>query len=224
MTRWFYGAPNLVGAGLAVGVLAAFIGGLISGPLVPVLVAGAYLLGAVATPRPKQLLRAGGGGGLDDDALLDALAKLSREAHKRLPDDLASKVDAVQTTITEMLPLVNGAAVGRDELFAIERTVTDYLPTTLNAYLRLPRRYADTKPIQDGKTAHDMLGEQLDLIDSKMRDISDALARDDAARLLAQSRFLEDRFGKHDDLSLPSPEAADTPGKTEQSAPSSKAV
>ena len=216
MSRWFYGAPNMVGAGLAAGVLAVFIGGLISGPLVPVLVVGAYVLGAVATPRPKPLLRAGGADGLDDDALLKALGELSGEAHKRLPEDLASKVDAIQTTITEMLPLVNGASVGRDELFAIERTVTDYLPTTVNAYLRLPRRYADSKPIQDGKTAHDMLGEQLDLIDSKMRDISDALSRDDAARLLAQSRFLEDRFGKHDDLALPPPDPA-ARGSQEQS-------
>src|SRR5262249_49371137 len=119
------------------------------------------------------------------------------------------KVGAIRSTIVGLLPKLASSSIDRRDLFAVERTVADYLPQTLNNYLTLPRAYADTKVVKDGKTSQQLLGEQLDLIGEKMREVADAVARDDVDKLLAQGRFLADRFGKRDDLALPPPASAD---------------
>jgi hypothetical protein len=203
--RWFYGLPNVVGSVLALIGLALYIGGVIHGPLVVGIIAGLYVLGAVFTPRPKPLsVMTDADGSLDANRLRSALDKLQHQADERLPDDLATKVGAIRQTILDVLPLANRSSIDRQDLFALERTVTDYLPSTINAYLTLPRAYANTRAVDHGKTAKDLLGEQLDLIESKMQEISEAVSRDDVNKLLAQGRFLEDRFGHGNELDLAS--------------------
>lgn len=201
--RWFYGLPNMVGLALALVGLALFIGGILHGWLVVAIVLGLYVFGSVVTPRPRGL---GGllsaGGSLDAGHLRSALDRLARESDKRLPDDLAAKVERIRQTILDVLPKVNSSTIDRQDLFALERTVTDYLPNTIDAYLTLPRTYANSRVVQDGKTAKQLLGEQLDLIEEKMEAISEAVSKDDLNKLLAQGRFLEDRFGRSDALSL----------------------
>lgn len=215
--RWIYSAPNIVGAALALTVTGLFLTGVISGVLVPALIVGAYVLGAVATPRPRGL-HAGGAyvGGLDPGEVRKELREIEREAASRLPQELAAKVSSIHATIDEMLPLIASSAVDPAQLFAVERTVSDYLPSALDAFLRLPRTYATSHAVAKGKTPADLLGEQLDLIDDKMREISIAIAGDDVGRLLAQGRFLEERFGRGDRaLELP------VAGNAEQAAGSS---
>ena len=80
--------------------------------------------------------------------------------------------------------------------------MSDYLPQTLDNYLTLPRAYANSHVVANGKTAERLLGNQLDLIGEKMKEISDAIAKDDVGKLLAQGRFLEERFGRNTDLKL----------------------
>jgi hypothetical protein len=200
--RWFYGLPNLVGIVLALGGLALYLAGAIGTILVPAIVAGLYLLGAIATPRPRGLGTVSAGSGLDAGALRRALDRIDAESKKRLPDDLAAKVDAIRQTILDLLPKLTASTIDRRDLFAVERTVSDYLPRTLDNYLTLPRAYANTHVIENGKTAQQMLGDQLDLIEEKMQEISEAVARDDVTKLLAQGRFLEERFGAHEELSI----------------------
>lgn len=203
LTRWFYGLPNIVGSALALAGLALFIGGVTRGLLVIPIIAGLYVLGAVVTPRPKPI--AGfivPGGTLDAGQMRSALERLQREAGSRLPAELVPKVAAISQTILEIVPKVNASTIDSQDLFVLERTVTDYLPSTLNAYLTLPRAYANSRVVQNGKTAKDLLVEQLDLIEEKMQAISEAVSRDDLNKLLAQGRFLEDKFGANDELSL----------------------
>jgi hypothetical protein len=219
--RWFYGLPNLVGIALALVGLGLYIGGVISGWLVPLIVVGLYLIGAVLTPRPKGLAGLSTlGGDLDPDQLKDALAKLVSESQGRLPDELQAKVVEIQATILDLLPKLPASTIDRQDLFALERTVSDYLPQTLDNYLTLPRAYAHSHVVSDGKTAEQLLGEQLDLIAEKMKEIADAIARDDVGKLLAQGRFLEERFGRNAELSLPAPAAG---ADAEPQAPASPA-
>jgi hypothetical protein len=203
VARWFYGLPNMVGAGLAVGGLAAFIAGVLHGWLVIPIVAGLYAFGAVATPRPKGLTGlVSPDGSLDAGKLRSSLEKLTRESGRRLPPELAAKVGQISQTILEILPKVQTSTIDRQDLFALERTVAEYLPNTIDAYLTLPRAYANSRVVQDGKTAKDLLGDQLDLIEEKMEAISEAVSKDDLNKLLAQGRFLEDRFGTNRELSI----------------------
>jgi hypothetical protein len=211
LLRWFYGVPNIVGTVLALVGLGLFLGGVIHGWLVPPIVAGLYLIGAVVTPRPRGIGGlAAGAGGLDAGQMTNALARMTAEARQRLPEELAAKVAAIQPTIVDLLPRMTASSIDPRDLFAVERTVSTYLPQTLDNYLTLPRAYANTHEVAPGKTPRQLLGEQLDLIEQKMQEISDAVAKDDVGKLLAQGRFLEERFGTNTDLALP---AAESPAK-----------
>ena len=52
----------------------------------------------------------------------------------------------------------------------IRQTALAYLPQALDAYLALPRIYAERRAVADGQTPHDVLLEQLSLMDSKMHE------------------------------------------------------
>ena len=203
VVRWFYGLPNMVGLAFSLAGVALYIGGVLHGLLVIPIVAGLYALGSLVTPRPKGLTGlVSPDGSLDAGRLRSSLERLVRESGKRLPPDLTAKVEHISQTILEILPNVKASTIDRQDLFALERTVSDYLPKTIDAYLTLPRAYANSRVVQDGKTAKDLLGDQLDLIDEKMQAIGDAISKDDLNKLLAQGRFLEDRFGTNDALSI----------------------
>ena len=69
-----------------------------------------------------------------------------------------------------------------------------YLPQALDSYLAVPRAFAERRPVAGGRTPHDVLLEQLDLMDRKMQEVADDIARHDSDRLLANGRFLAERF------------------------------
>jgi hypothetical protein len=49
--------------------------------------------------------------------------------------------------------------------------------------------------VRNGKTAHDLLLDQLHLLDAKMKEIAGNMHASDAQALLANGRFLEEKFG-----------------------------
>src|SRR5262245_30973336 len=123
LLRWFYGLPNIVGSALALVGLALFIAGVIHGPLVVPIIVGLYLLGAAVTPRPKPLTGlVTADGTLDARELRGALERLQEEARKRLPPEIAAKVDAIAQTILEIVPKVQASTIDRRDLFVLERT------------------------------------------------------------------------------------------------------
>lgn len=79
----------------------------------------------------------------------------------------------------------------------------DYLPTALQSYLSLPRGYANLHPITPGKTAKQVLLDQLDLLDKQLVQVTHAVLKGDTDRLVvANGRFLESRFGGDRSLSM----------------------
>jgi hypothetical protein len=79
------------------------------------------------------------------------------------------------------------------DLHIVQQTAAEYLPRTIDAYLALPGvgapHVAATR-----QTALAELREQLQLLDSKLDDIAQDLQRQDLDCLLANRRFLEERF------------------------------
>lgn len=174
-----------------------------------VLVAGFYLFRVLRTPPaktsdPPQPQRIDPGGGFDSDDVRKALDRQIPTISGRIPPDLLEKVQSIRQIILGILPRAGVLPPGSPELFAVERTATDYLPTALESYLNLPTTYATLHPVKDGKTAKQVLMDQLTLLESKMYEVADTVHRNDTDRLLANGRFLEDRFGRSD-LSLPGP-------------------
>jgi hypothetical protein len=187
----------MVGSVLALGGLALYFTGVVN-DLWPVVVGGLYVFGLLVTPRPKSI-------DLHDFDPRDvdrALDRLVRNVRGKLPRDVQRRVESIVETIDGILPRSGRLARGSPELFILQRTARDYLPTALESYLNLPRAYATVHPLEDGKTARQVLEDQLDLLGEQMDQVADAVAKNDADRLMAHGRFLAERFGKSD-LSLP---------------------
>lgn len=77
----------------------------------------------------------------------------------------------------------------------IRRIAFDFLPETLEAYLKIQGPLASKQIIRDEKTAEDLLKDQLDLLDLTLVSYSSALLDRDAKSLLIQGHFLREKFG-----------------------------
>jgi hypothetical protein len=99
-----------------------------------------------------------------------------------------------------VLPRLVGARSFDADLFTVRETVLRYLPETLANYVALPPVFRTTHALKDGKTARQLLSEQLALLDAKMREVVLNVTGADAQALLANGRFLEMKFQQPDFL------------------------
>lgn len=112
------------------------------------------------------------------------------------PAVVRSRVLRIDRTIRETLPKLPQLGWGSSDAYAVVATATDYLPEAVGGYLRLPRDWANSRPIEGGKTALMLLIDQLELLASTMTKMFDAANRADAEALIAHGRFLEAKFGR----------------------------
>jgi hypothetical protein len=145
----------------------------------------------------------------------DILAALDRVqamiAGGVVPAAVESRVRRVSTTVQETMPRLRNLGLGSPDAYSVMATATDYLPEAIGGYTRLPRRWADSRPIENGKTSLMLLIDQLDLLGATMDKIFDAVVRVDADALIAHGRFLQEKFGRAStggDLDLGQPPAA----------------
>jgi hypothetical protein len=190
--RYLVSAKNLLGVALALVGLVLHQFGLF-GPFWPLVVVGLYAVGALIGPRRRpKVARAS----FDPQVVRKAVDRAYQITHGRLPADVQSRVAQIRQEILELLPHTAQFPVGSPDLYVLQRTAVDYLPTTIEAYLALPPSYATQRAIQGDRTSLDVLREQLELLDAKMDEIAEAVHQRDSDRLLANGIFLEDRFGK----------------------------
>jgi len=125
---------------------------------------------------------------------------------RELPIDLRVKVEQIRHKADVLLGYADRFPPFSHDLHVVRQTASDYLPRTVEAYLALP---GDDDPVvgSAGKTALQELREQLELLDRKLDDIAQDLQRQDVDRLLANRRFLEERFRPQppDDSEAPAP-------------------
>jgi hypothetical protein len=199
---FLYGYPNIVGAVLGLlGLLLLFLG--VIGPGWPYIVAGLYALGWLVTwqigPREVHLE-------ITREAhakvLLNELDNLIAKVQKHLSKEARKHLENLQRTLTELLPRLAEGTVFSSEGHSVEKTVRDYLPTTLENYLRLPPAFAHMHVLKDGKTAQALLIEQLALLDQQMQAILVDVLREDTGALAANGAFLEQKFKPYDFFKL----------------------
>lgn len=130
------------------------------------------------------------------DALRAALGETERLVDEgAVPSPVTARVRRVTATVRDTIPRLDALGAGSDQAYAVMATATDYLPEAVGGYLRLPRRFADTRPVDGPKTALMVLVDQLDLLGATMDAVFDAVCRDDANALVAHGRFLAEKFG-----------------------------
>jgi hypothetical protein len=113
----------------------------------------------------------------------------------KVPPIVEARVSRIVATVRETIPRLNQLGAGSRDAHSVMATATSYLPEALGGYLRLPRSYADRRPVDGGKTSLMVLVDQLDLLAATMDDIFAAVCRSDAEALVAHGRFLAEKFG-----------------------------
>ena len=193
--RFLVSRKSFVGLALAGAGLALYILGLLPvGPFWLTMVVGLYVLGAVLTPKergPEVQLDAAA----DTAAIRDGLDELLHRVRFKIAPDILARVESIRRQVLVMLERSPDRGSGDPTVYLIRQTALDYLPSALSAYVEMPRLYAERRKVAGGRTAHDVLLEQLDLMDARLQEAYEAMIAHDSDRLLENARFLADRFG-----------------------------
>jgi hypothetical protein len=154
--------------------------------------------------------------------LLDAVDRVEQQAKDgKVPGMVQSRLGRVARTVRDTVPRLDTLGAGSPQAYNVMATATNYLPDAIGGYLRLPRQWADSRPVDRGKTPLMILIDQLDLLGATMDKVFDAVCREDAQALVVHGRFLEEKFGAASgggDLRIgatplpPMPTATDTAG------------
>jgi len=192
---FLYSRRNIVGSALAIGGLALHFVGLIGGIAWLPITVGLYAIGVLLVPGERGL-DVQLGAAQDEAEIRAGLSRLLRALRGKVADDLYAKVVRIQSSILATLEIEGTAGDGADpNVYLIRQTALAYLPDAFAAYLRMPRLMAERRAIAGGRTPHDVLLDQLDLMDRRLADVADDMARHDSDKLLANGRFLAEKFG-----------------------------
>lgn len=193
---YLYSTRNIVACIVALlGPALLFLGVIQEGWLL--ITVALYAAGYFATPAP-QVLDTGLTQSLSFEALFERFEGLVKEARGQLPPSMASRLDSIRRSIQEVLPRLTGTSALDDNLFTVRETIARYLPETLSNYIALPPMFRVTRVLKDGKTARDLLMDQLIVLDDQMKEVVGNVARGDADALLANGQFLEAKFRDRD--------------------------
>lgn len=193
--RFLYSRKNIGACLLALGAAALFVlgstGGLIGAAAIPVLYAVGYALIPGERGVALTLMNAN-----DVYQMKQGLNDLVYSVRFRVADDVMAALEDTVAAVTLTLPADGSPGMSAIDptVMLIRQTALHYVPEALNTYLALPRMYAERVPVQDGKTARDVLIDQFHLIAGKMRETATAMYHNDADQLLANARFLQERF------------------------------
>ena len=205
---YLYSTRNIVACAAAlVGPALLFLGVIREGWLL--ITAGLYAAGYFATPAPRvldaQLAQA-----MSFDELIERLDKVVSDAHGQLQPAMIASLESIRRSVTEVLPLLAKVRGFDDNLYTVRETVLRYLPETLANYAALPPMFRATRPLKDGKTARDLLSDQLAVLDQQLKEVVANVARGDAEALIANGQFLESKFREREFLKL-TPSVPDPP-------------
>ncbi|MEO5535918.1 MAG: hypothetical protein ABIR17_12400 [Pseudolysinimonas sp.] len=185
--RWLSSTKNIVGSMLAIGglVVHALFG---FGVFWPLIVIGVYLIGALVAPRDRVDLRLGLDEGAPPEDIAAQVRIVQRET-RRLDPAAAQHLTgalAALTDITERWHELDGAV---DQQHTVEQIAGDYLPTSLQTYLNLPRNLRAV----GGPAHHELVG-QLVILEQQSVRIRDAVYSRAVQALDDQGRFLREKF------------------------------
>ena len=189
---WLYSNGNLLGSALALAGLGLYFAGLL-GDIWWLVVPGLYVAGYLIAPRPPRRQDSLSQAQAD---LHEALDELQRRAHGGLTAERLETFDRLIASLRETLPLLEKQSTGDRTAYTLRQTILDYLPTTLDNYLRLPRIYRQMHKLGDGRTPRQVFVTHLNVLNDEVQSSLIALADNDTQQLLANERFLADRFSR----------------------------
>jgi hypothetical protein len=128
----------------------------------------------------------------------EALAWLKSSAMPKLPPnakailaDIIERVDGLMPRLKEMEAQ---GLVETSNRAMLKHTLSRLLPDAVQAYLRLPAAYAKVKTLDNGKTAQQLLIDQLILLQKHIHALEENFLSSDVNAMLANGRFLQEKF------------------------------
>ena len=133
--------------------------------------------------------------------LTQRLTAIVRQVNRnggKMPEGGVPGVRAIEDVLRPLLTYLAANPPTEEELIPVRATLTDYLPTTLDTFLALPKDFAGTHRNRAGRTPSEELVEQLGLLESGVVEYSQSIYAGDAQQLSNQGRFLQTKFGRTD--------------------------
>lgn len=195
---YFYGNANLLGCALALLGPVLLVSGVI-GPGWLAITAGLYALGCtlgtllwrrpeIGPPLP---------GSPPTEQVLEQLQALMGRVRGQLTEEQNRQLERIRRSTADILPLITGRG-HEDALFTVRETIARYLPETLANYVALPPLFRRAHVVAGGKTARQLLAEQLTVLADTIDELAGDVGRADAQALLVNGQFLKDRFRQAD--------------------------
>lgn len=88
----------------------------------------------------------------------------------------------------------NKGPLSREEGFHARHIALSYLPNALKTHLSIPKQFASTRVLANGKTAEDTFKQSLNDLSTKVKQLTDNLAGRGAQAFLNHSQFLSEKF------------------------------
>jgi hypothetical protein len=194
--RRFLGSPgHVVGALFGIAGIVMLNLGLISGLLAAGVIVGLYATGYFLASRPAIAENIGALPAKDSDRIAAGLDQMLATIRKRVAPDIYATVVSTRDAIVYTLDHTGDMQTDPD-IYAVRQTAMTYLPEALSKYMSLPRVYAERQIIENGKTSHDILLDQLRLMETKVHEVADSVIERSSQRLVTHGRFIADRFGE----------------------------
>ncbi|KFB68290.1 hypothetical protein [Candidatus Accumulibacter vicinus] len=132
-----------------------------------------------------------------DTALSGIRSLVRHNPDQRLSNILQQRVLGLCDRLEGLLSQWEGSkgTLSLEEEFHARHLASAYLPQALKTYLSIPKDFASERLLENGRTAHDTLVLALDDLSTKVGQLADDLAGQDAQAFLAHSRFLDEKFG-----------------------------
>jgi hypothetical protein len=193
--RRFLGSPgHVVGALFGLGGLILLNIGVISGPIAVAVIAGLYATGYFFASRPAVTENIGALPGKDSDKIEAGLDQMLAQIRRQVAPDIYATTVSIRDAIVYTIDHTGDIQTDPD-IYAVRQTALQNLPEALSKYVSLPRAYAERQLLENGKTSHDVLLEQLQVMEQKVHEVADSVIDRTSQRLITHGRFIEDRFG-----------------------------
>jgi hypothetical protein len=193
---YLYSTRNIVGCCLALLGLVAYFTGVIVQWWAPICV-GLYLAGVLSVPS-RELIDVSLHQRYDGVRLLDGVKELIAHGKKHLPPEALAVLQSIPAVLEPLVPRLTGdndtAMLPPSQIQTVMGAITRDLPETVAGYLRLPPAFANLHKLDGGKTAKDLLLEQLNLLHDQLVKIASAAFAEDADALVSNGQYLKEKF------------------------------
>jgi hypothetical protein len=197
--KFLFSNKNILGCALTSIVLVLALIGIMKSFWLPIAVM-AYIFGYVAGPADKKIkFYHYEGQSLNDYIGFINKMKNTVMASEKVPQEAKEILHSISQNATELITFVQEANKNtsfNEDIINFTSIFDSYLPNIINQYSKLPSKYANEIKSSNGKTAKQMLIEQLTVLDQKVKEIAYGMYEDDVTALRANGNFLKEKFGK----------------------------